>query len=72
MPLDAKGRFALPKLPWPESALEPVISARTISFHYGKHHKAYVDKLNELIAGTPYESMTVEEIVQKSAKNAKD
>jgi Fe-Mn family superoxide dismutase len=72
MPLDIRGRFTLPKLPWPENALEPVISARTISFHYGKHHKAYVDKLNELIAGTPYESMTLEEIVQKSAKKEKD
>jgi len=72
MPLDTKGRFTLPKLPWPENALEPVISARTVSFHYGKHHKAYVDKLNELVAGTPYESMTLEEIVQKSAKNGKD
>ena len=73
MPLDTKGKkFTLPKLPWPENALEPVISARTISFHYGKHHKAYVDKLNELIAGTAYESMTLEEIVQKSAKTEKD
>ena len=73
MPLDTKGKkFTLPKLPWPENALEPVISARTISFHYGKHHKAYVDKLNELIAGTPYESMTLEEIVRKSAGNDKD
>jgi Fe-Mn family superoxide dismutase len=72
MPLDTKGRFTLPKLPWPENALEPVISARTISFHYGKHHKAYVDTLNELVAGTPYESMTLEEIVQKSAQNEKD
>ena len=72
MPLDAKGRFTLPKLPWPENALEPVISARTISFHYGKHHQAYVDKLNELVDGTPYESMTLEEIVRKSAKSEKD
>jgi superoxide dismutase, Fe-Mn family len=72
MPLDTKGRFSLPRLPYAENALEPVISARTLSFHYGKHHKAYVDKLNELVAGTPYESMALEEIVQKAAKNAKD
>ena len=50
-----KPTFTLPKLPYAENALEPVISAKTISFHYGKHHKAYVDKLNELIAGTPYD-----------------
>ena len=72
MPLDTKGKFTLPRLPWPENALEPVVSARTISFHYGKHHKAYVDKLNELVAGTPYESITLEEIVRKSAKSEKD
>ena len=62
MPLDkAKAPFSLPKLPYAEDALEPVISAKTISFHYGKHHKAYVDNLNELIAGTPYEEMSLEE-----------
>ena len=72
MPLDTKAKFSLPKLPYAENALEPVVSAKTISFHYGKHHKAYVDKLNELIAGTPYESMTLEEIVRKSAGNDKD
>ena len=72
MPLDAKGKFSLPKLPYAENALEPVISARTISFHYGKHHKAYVDKLNELVVGTPYESLTLEEIVRKAAGNDKD
>ena len=55
MPLDkGKNRFTLPKLPYAEDALAPVISANTISFHYGKHHKAYVDKLNELVEGTPY------------------
>jgi Fe-Mn family superoxide dismutase len=72
MPLDTKGKFTLPKLPWPENALEPVVSARTISFHYGEHHKAYVDKLNELVDGTPYETMTLEEIVRKAAKSDKD
>ena len=72
MPLDTKGKFSLPTLPYAENALEPVISARTISFHYGKHHKAYVDKLNELVAGTPYESMTLEEIVRKAAKSDTD
>ena len=45
--------FELPSLPWAEDALEPAYSARTVSFHYGKHHKAYVDKLNKIAAGTP-------------------
>jgi Fe-Mn family superoxide dismutase len=73
MPLDkSKAPFTLPALPYAENALEPVISSKTISFHHGKHHKAYVDKLNELIAGTPYESMSLEEIVAKSAKSEKD
>jgi superoxide dismutase len=43
-----KATFILPKLPYRENALEPVISARTISFHYGKHHAGYVDTLNNL------------------------
>ena len=73
MPLDkTKSHFAQIKLPYAESALEPVVSARTISFHYGKHHKAYVDKLNELVAGTSYEHLSLEEIVRKSAGNDKD
>ena len=72
MPLDkGKPPFTLPKLPYAEDALAPVISAKTISFHYGKHHKAYVDKLNELIEGTAYASLTIEEIVKKSAKDEK-
>ena len=45
--------FTLPKLPYADDALAPVISANTISFHYGKHHKAYVDKLNELSPARP-------------------
>ena len=63
MPLDkGKNGFTLPKLPYAEDALAPVISAKTISFHYGKHHKAYVDKLNELIEGTPYAEMSSRDI----------
>ena len=57
-----KTPVALPALPWSKDALAPVISANTIDFHYGKHHKAYVDKTLELIKGTEYENMTVEEI----------
>lgn len=58
------GQFELPSLPFAQDALEPVISARTLEFHYGKHHKAYVDALNGLIAGTRYERMTLEKIIQ--------
>jgi len=72
MPLDkGKPPFTLPKLPYAEDALAPVVSAKTISFHYGKHHKAYVDKLNELIEGTAYAGLTIEEIVKKSVKDEK-
>ena len=53
--------FVLPQLPFAENALEPVISARTISFHYGKHHKTYVDNLNKLIAGTEFADMPLAE-----------
>lgn len=71
MPLDKVPSFTLPKLPYADDALAPVISAQTISFHYGKHHKAYVDKLNELAAGTPYAEMSLEDVVKKSAKDDK-
>ena len=46
--------FTLPPLPYAESALEPVISSKTLSFHHGKHHRAYVDNANKLIAGTDF------------------
>src|ERR1700732_3604053 len=56
----------LPPLPYEESALQPVISANTLSFHYGKHHKTYVDTLNKLIVGTPFGDMPLEKIVKES------
>ena len=59
--------FSLIDLPYPIDALEPVISAQTLSFHHGKHLQAYVDNLNKLIAGTEFESMSLEEIVARSA-----
>ena len=62
--------FKLPPLPYSENALEPVISANTISYHYGKHHKKYVDDLNKLIAGTEYESASLEKIIAESAGQA--
>ena len=58
--------FSLIDLPYPIDALEPVISAQTLSFHHGKHLQAYVDNLNKLIPGTEFESMALEEIVAKS------
>jgi|SRR5687768_12932464 Fe-Mn family superoxide dismutase len=67
MDAKAKGPFTLPKLPWAEDALAPVISARTIQLHHGKHHKAYVDKLNELVAGTRFADMPLEQVVRASA-----
>ena len=61
------GPFELPPLPWEENALEPVMSARTLSFHYGKHHRAYVNKLNELVRGTRYEQMPLERVIVETA-----
>ncbi len=66
----ATGPFVLPPLPWKDDALQPFVSAQTISFHYGKHHKAYVDNLNNLAKGKPWEKMTLEEVVKASAKDA--
>jgi Fe-Mn family superoxide dismutase len=56
----------LPPLPYAKDALEPHISAETLEFHYGKHHKTYVDNLNKLIPGTPFEKMSLEDIIKKS------
>jgi Fe-Mn family superoxide dismutase len=63
----SSGPFQLPKLPWDEAALDPVISARTIDLHHGKHHKAYVDKLNELVAGTRLADLPLEQVVAETA-----
>jgi len=64
--------IAQPALPFGEDALAPVISARTVGLHYGKHHKGYFDKLNTLAAGTRYADMDLEGIVQASAKATDD
>lgn len=58
--------FELPKLPYAREELQPYISAKTIDYHYGKHHQAYVNNLNNLIVGTPYENATLEEIIRKA------
>ncbi|MBF0217309.1 MAG: superoxide dismutase [Candidatus Omnitrophica bacterium] len=64
--------YALPPLPYTENALEPVISAKTIGFHYGKHHKGYVDNLNKLVEGTVFSGpgMTLEKIMTETAGKA--
>ncbi len=56
-------KFELPPLPWAADALEPIISAKTIEFHYGKHHQAYVNNLNNLLPGSPFENAPLEQIV---------
>lgn len=58
--------FTLPELPYAQNALEPHITANTLSYHYGKHHNAYVTNLNKLVEGTDYEGKTLEEIINTS------
>jgi superoxide dismutase, Fe-Mn family len=62
--------LTLPDLPYPKTALEPYITANTFDFHHGKHHKAYVDNGNKLIAGTEFENMDPEAIVKKVVGDA--
>lgn len=58
--------FELPKLPYQNDALEPHVSKKTVEFHHGKHHAAYVKNLNALIVNTQFEKMSLEEIVKNS------
>jgi Fe-Mn family superoxide dismutase len=58
--------FKLPELPYSMDALKPHISAETLEYHHGKHHKAYVDKLNELVKGTKFENASLEEILKNA------
>lgn len=58
--------ITLPKLPYALDALQPHMSRETLEYHHGKHHKSYVQKTNELIAGTPFEDMSLDDIVRKS------
>ncbi|MCB0393763.1 MAG: superoxide dismutase [Fe] [Bdellovibrionales bacterium] len=60
--------FTLPPLPYSNDALAPHVSAETIEFHYGKHHKAYVDKLNTLVQGTEFANSSLEDIIKKAPK----
>ncbi|MBI3419533.1 MAG: superoxide dismutase [Proteobacteria bacterium] len=63
--------FELPPLPYSRHALAPVISEKTMGFHYDKHHQAYVTKLNELIKGQPEENKKLEEIIKLTHDDAK-
>lgn len=58
--------FELPPLPYDRAALEPHISAETLDYHHGKHHKAYVDNLNKMVEGTEFAGMDLVEVVRKS------
>jgi len=60
----------LPSLPYADNALNPIISANTIGFHYGKHHKGYVDNLNKLVAGTEFADLPLENIITATAGKA--
>ncbi len=59
-------KFTKPRLPYMVSDLEPIISAATIDYHYGKHEQAYIDNLNKLIEGTKYADMSLEAIIRES------
>ncbi|MFC4892270.1 superoxide dismutase [Pseudofrancisella aestuarii] len=59
--------FELPKLPYAEDALAPVISKETIEYHYGKHHQTYVTNLNKLVAGSEFEGQRLEDIIRSSS-----
>src|SRR5689334_25340697 len=59
--------ITLPKLPYTRAALEPHMSRETLDYHYGKHHRKYVEEANKLIAGTRFEKMPAEEIIRQSS-----
>ena len=61
--------FELPPLPYPMDALQPHMSSRTLEFHHGKHHKAYVDNLNNLVKDTPFARQSLEDIIKATAKD---
>ena len=63
------GHFPLPPLPWATNALEPVLSSGAVELHYQKHHRGYIEKLNKLVTGTPFEAMPLEQVIRESAKD---
>jgi Fe-Mn family superoxide dismutase len=68
--IESATAYVLPSLPYAQNALEPVISANTISFHYGKHHKGYVDNLNKLVIGTEFAGLPLEKIITATTAKA--
>jgi len=70
MAASATAALSLPPLPYADNALEPVISARTLSFHHGKHHRTYVENTNKLIAGTELADLPLDQIVTMTAGKA--
>ena len=68
--MKSESPHVLPPLPYADNALEPIISAKTIGFHYGKHHKGYVDNLNKQVAGTEFANLPLEKIITKTAGKA--
>jgi len=67
---DNAAPHVLPPLPYAENALDPVISSNTIGFHYGKHHKGYVDTLNKLLVDTELAELTLEKLIADTAGNS--
>ena len=65
----ARAPYALPPLPYSDNALAPVISSNTIGFHYGRHHKGYVDLLNRMVENDPIRDQPLEEVIKASAVN---
>lgn len=65
--MQQKVLYKLPDLPYPEDALAPNISAETLQFHHGKHHKTYVDNLNKLVPGTEFENASLEDIIKRAS-----
>ena len=59
-------KHTLPELPYSQDALAPAMSAETFEYHYGKHLQTYIDNLNRMIEGSPYEDMSLEDIVKKA------
>jgi Fe-Mn family superoxide dismutase len=68
--IESASPHVLPPLPYAENALDPVISTKTMGFHYGKHHRGYVDNLNKLVAGTKFAGLPLEKIIIATAGKA--
>ncbi len=69
---DARPPFELPALPYAENALDPYVSSKTLSFHHGKHHRAYIEATNRAVSGTQLAELTLEELIRTVAQNPDD